>query len=353
MRNFKLKAALALTPGLLVAAQIAAQETPNILAIEEVIVTANRRAENIQEVAMSVTAFSEQFFEDTGLTDFSKIDQYTPSLRITPGADSRSTSIRIRGIGSVGSNSGIDPSVGLFIDGVYQGRAGMSIADLVDIERVEVLRGPQGTLYGKNTAAGAISIITRKPDIEIGGMVEATYTNQNRAELRGVVNIPLGDSDHATRLAGFVVDGDHLYDNSYEDGAQDKFNDASKWGLRSRTLFSFANAGDFLLTLDYTREDNDCCAFAVRDYDGLSSLNSPSTNDPSAQWAIDYFPNFNYNAFEDTEPQGSPPPADPFSDDYWVGADTYNKIDVGGGNNQPQTGRIKFENRMSDLKALG
>ena len=206
----------------------------------------------------------------------------------------------------------------------------MSISDLIDIERVEILRGPQGTLYGKNTAAGAISIITRQPTLEFEGQAEVTYTSQDRGELRGVINLPLGDSGHATRLAGFIVEGDHLYDNDYADGEQDQFNDTSKWGVRSRTLFEAGDYGEFLLSLDYTNEDNDCCVFAVMDYDGLSTLNTPITNNPSAQWAIDYPDQFTYTAFEDTEPQGSPPQADPFGDDYWVSAEVYNKVDVGG-----------------------
>ena len=92
---------------------------------------------------MSVTAFTSEFFKDSGVTNLTQLEQYTPSLKITPGTDSNSTSIRIRGIGSVGTNVGIDPSVGTFIDGVYQGRAGMSIGDLIDIERIEILRGPR------------------------------------------------------------------------------------------------------------------------------------------------------------------------------------------------------------------
>ena len=97
------------------------------LVLEEVLVTANRRVESIQEVPMSVSAFTGEFFDNTGVKNLSDLEQYTPSLKITPGVDSRSTSIRIRGIGSVGTNVGIDPSVGMFIDGVYQGRAGMSV----------------------------------------------------------------------------------------------------------------------------------------------------------------------------------------------------------------------------------
>ena len=133
------------------------------LVLEEVLVTASRRVENLQDVAMSVSAYSADFLKDTGVNQLADLEQYTPNLMITPGSDSRSTSVRIRGIGSVGTNIGIDPSVGMFIDGVYQGRAGMSISDLIDVQRIEVLRGPQGTLYGKNTAAGAISIITELP----------------------------------------------------------------------------------------------------------------------------------------------------------------------------------------------
>jgi len=145
--------------------------------LEEVIVTANRREQNLQEVAISVAAFTGEFLKESGTTNLKQLEQYTPSLKITPVTDSRSTSIRIRGIGSIGTNAGIDPSVGLFIDGIYQGRAGMSIADLMDVERVEVLRGPQGTLYGKNTAAGALRLISLGPSEVFEAEVEGVYGN--------------------------------------------------------------------------------------------------------------------------------------------------------------------------------
>jgi len=96
----------------------ASPATDELHALEEVLVTATRRVESLQDVAMSVSAFSEQFLQDSGVTQLTELGQYTPNLRITTATDSRSTSIRIRGIGSVGSNSGVDPSVGLFIDGV-------------------------------------------------------------------------------------------------------------------------------------------------------------------------------------------------------------------------------------------
>jgi iron complex outermembrane receptor protein len=305
----------------------------NGLALEEIVVTANRREQSLQEVPMSVTAFTGDFFEDSGVRDLSGLDQYTPSLKITQGTDSRSTSIRIRGIGSVGTNVGIDPSVGMFIDGVYQGRAGMSVADLIDIERVEVLRGPQGTLYGKNTAAGAISIITKKPSVEFEAEAELTYNSDERAEFRGMVNVPLGDSGHATRLTGFVIKGDHLFEN---EATGEGLNDANKWGFKSRTLFDGGDDfGELLVTLDYSKEDTDCCGVAVVDYEGFSVLNAPATNTPSQQLSDQLgnndlgVPILQFNSFEDSS-GFSPPKADPFGDDYWIDAETYNKIDVGG-----------------------
>lgn len=326
---------------------------PDPLALEEIVVTANRREESIQEVPMSVTAFTSEFFRDSGVTNLAGLEQYTPSLKITPGTDSNSTSIRIRGIGSVGTNVGIDPSVGIFIDGVYQGRAGMSIGDLIDIERVEILRGPQGTLYGKNTAAGAISIITKAPSPDaLESEVELTYNSDERAEVHAMVNVPFGDSGNAMRVTGYAIDGDHLYDNEYTGQG---VNDASKWGVKSRTLFDTgADAegdgfGEFLLTLDYTKEDTDCCALAVISYEGLSTLNAPSTNTPSQQLSEQLGlatsgpnagnPILQWNAFEDTatpnsDPNlplvGPPPRANPFGNDYWFDTDIYNKVDIGG-----------------------
>jgi len=320
------------------AQEIANAQDSSSFALEEIIVTANRQEERLQDVAMSVSAFGSDFLQDSGITDLTNLDEYTPNLKITPGTNARGTSFRIRGIGSVGANSGIDPSVGIFLDGVYQGRAGMSIGDLVDVERVEVLRGPQGTLYGKNTAAGALSVITKRPTSEFESLLELGYDTDELLELRGMVNLPLGESGHAVRLSGFTVDGDHLYENTYNG---EGLNDENKWGGRARFLFdmkgpgSDEGLGEFLVTLDYTKEDKDCCAFAVIDYEGLSPLNTPSTNNPSAEWQAMLGPNdqdkpiLQYTAFEDSE-GFSPPSPDPFSDDYWLNSDVFSKTEVGG-----------------------
>ncbi len=343
MTNRQFISGLFMLPPLLLTGVCASAEVnpngPNPLALEEIVVTANRREESIQEVPMSVTAFTGQFFKESGVTNLAGLEQYTPSLKITPGTDSNSTSIRIRGIGSVGTNAGIDPSVGVFIDGVYQGRAGMSIGDLIDIERVEILRGPQGTLYGKNTAAGAISIITKAPSPHaLESEIELTYNTDQRAEVHAMVNVPFGDTGNAMRMTGFAINGDHLYNNTYDGQG---LNDANKWGLKARALFDTGaktesdGFGEFLFTFDYMKEDTDCCALAIIDYTGLSTLNSPSTNTPSAQLSealglnAEGNPILQWSSFEDSE-GFQPPAADPFSDDYWIDTDIRNKVEVGG-----------------------
>tara|TARA_R110002049_G_scaffold153573_1_gene317849 strand:- start:2109 stop:4556 length:2448 start_codon:yes stop_codon:yes gene_type:complete len=349
MSNRRLISGIALLSPILaplMAAVAYAQDTqtpatgPDPLALEEVVVTANRRVESIQEVPMSVTAFTSDFFKDSGVTNLAELDQYTPSLKITQGTDASSQSIRIRGIGSVGTNAGIDPSVGMFIDGVYQGRAGMSIGDLMDIQRVEILRGPQGTLYGKNTAAGAISIITKPPSTEgFESEVELKYNSDERGEIHAMVNVPFGESGHAMRLTGYAVDGDHLYENKFNG---EGLNDANKWGAKSRILFDARGEGDddgfgeFLLTLDYNKEDTDCCALAVIDYAGFSTLGVPSTNTPSAAYQQQLGKDsqgrqiFEYTSFEDTVGVAPPANSDPFDNDYWIDAPIHNKVEVGG-----------------------
>lgn len=302
--------------------------------LEEVLVTATRQVENLQDVAMSVSAFSEAFFYESGVRQLSSLDEFTPNLLISEGTDSRSTAIRIRGIGSMGSNSGIDPSVGVFIDGVYQGRAGMSINDLVDVARVEVLRGPQGTLYGKNTSAGAINVYTNNPTTHYASMIEASYDSTQRSQVRGWLNMPLGDSPHAVRLSGFGTYRDHLHQNTYQTKG---VNDANKWGLRGKLRLDFTEIGlgEFNVAADYLNEDTDCCAFAVIDYAGLSPLNTPATRRPSEQLQqalglnASGEPILAFNALEDTE-GFSPPSAQPFSDDYWFDGDLSNQVSIQG-----------------------
>lgn len=310
-----------------------AQDTPRPSMLpDEIIVTATKREEKLRDVPISVSAYDQDFIEDAGLKGLTELEDYTPGLSIKTGTGSRATTLRIRGIGSPGSNSGIDPSVGTFIDGVYQGRAGMSLIDLVDIERVEVLRGPQGTLYGKNTAAGAINILTNRPSLETEGELEITYANDDRLDVRGMINVPLGDTGHALRATGYIANGDGRHTNSFNG---QEVNNVNKWGARGRMLLDLKSAGEILLTADFSQDDTNCCALAVIDYDGLSLLNAPLTSNPSAALQeelglnADGNPVLFFRTIEDAA-GFSPPPADPFGDERWFDGNYINKVDVGG-----------------------
>lgn len=240
--------------------------------LEEIVVTAQKREESIQDVPISMTALTSDFVLDSGLTSFSGIAQYAPNVSINAVTDSRSTALRIRGIGSDQTNAGIDSSVGVFIDGIYQGRTGLAAsAGLLDIERIEVLRGPQGTLFGKNTAAGAFNITTKKPDFdEKGMMIEALYGDYNQREVRGWINLPLVEDRIATRLAGYATRRDFFDDNLAGGGR----NDSDTNGFRSHTRFLITDNLDLLLTGDYGTGQDQCCAADIVTYDGPPNLDT-------------------------------------------------------------------------------
>ena len=128
-------------------------------------VTAQKREEALQDVPIAVTALPEQLLQDTGVRDIKDLQVLVPGLTVTSTQSEAQTTARIRGIGTVGDNAGLESSVGVVIDGVYRPRNGVGFGDLGEIERIEVLKGPQGTVFGKNTSAGVINVITRRPQL--------------------------------------------------------------------------------------------------------------------------------------------------------------------------------------------
>ena len=141
----------------------------------DIVITATRRNEALSDVPMAVSAVTAKTLEYTGATDIRQLEQVSPSLLVSSTSSEGGAAVaRIRGIGTVGDNPGLEGSVGVFIDGVYRSRAGMGLTELGALDRIEVLRGPQGTLFGRNTSAGLISIITAKPrfQTEVNGQVD-------------------------------------------------------------------------------------------------------------------------------------------------------------------------------------
>lgn len=193
------------------------QAQEDVFALEEVIVTAQKRAQNIQDVPISVSAVSGVKIEEAGISDFDDLSRFVPNLNISTG---NNTQIRMRGLGS-GLNAGFEQSVGMYIDGVYHGRDRTYRGSLLDLDRVEVLRGPQGILFGKNTIAGAINIATAKPSQELEASIGLTYGSYGERKLRGIISGPLSDTLSA-RLAISDESEDGYIDNSLPaaDGAE-------------------------------------------------------------------------------------------------------------------------------------
>jgi iron complex outermembrane receptor protein len=140
--------------------------------VDSIVVTAQKREQNLQDVPVVVTAVGAKLLRDTGVKDIKDLTILTPGLTVTSTTSEASTTARIRGVGTVGDNPGLESSVGVVIDGVYRPRNGVGFGDLGEMERIEVLKGPQGTLFGKNTSAGVINIVTKEPEFGFGANAE-------------------------------------------------------------------------------------------------------------------------------------------------------------------------------------
>ncbi|MEX2124720.1 MAG: TonB-dependent receptor [Woeseia sp.] len=170
-----------------------AQDEDDLFFIEEIVVTAQKRTERLQDVPVAISVFSAEAIDQTGIRELKDVAGYIPNLQISEGNDFRST-VTIRGVGAQSRNIGFDSRVGVYVDGVYVGQSPAINQELLNLERVEVLRGPQGTLFGKNTVAGAINLITKKPDDELRGTAGIDIGNLNYSEIKGFVNLPFSDT---------------------------------------------------------------------------------------------------------------------------------------------------------------
>ncbi len=251
--------AVALATGLV--GQAAAQEGGN-RTVEEVVVTAQKREQRLQDVPIVVTAVSGQLLQDTGVRDIKDLTILTPGLLVTSTSNESVTTARIRGVGTVGDNPGLESSVGVVIDGVYRPRNGVGFGDLGELERIEVLKGPQGTLFGKNTSAGVISIISKAPERVFSAESEATFTNYDGVGFSQSVTGPLGDTlagrlyVAARKRDGFqdVVTGGPLATRGDNDDGNQNY-----WTGRGQLLWEPNEDLSVRVIADYTKREEDCC----------------------------------------------------------------------------------------------
>lgn len=220
----------------------AAQEGASTL--EEVIVTAERREQDIQKIGLSITAFNSGQLETLGSRDILELSNFVPNLQI--GSETSDLKVMLRGVGSDNLEAFSDPGVALHIDGVYQARPSGGNALFYDIERVEVLRGPQGTLYGRNATGGAINVISRKPGNEFGAAVDLGVGENEWQQVRGMMNVPVIDEKLMFRAVGAKEERDGFQENLIPGGTEG--NDTDDTSLRAELLWQPSEKASVLLS---------------------------------------------------------------------------------------------------------
>src|SRR5690606_6139434 len=219
--------------------------------LAEIMVTSRRRSETSQAVPIPIGIVGGEMISERGAFNVNLVKELVPSVQLY-SSNPRNTTLNIRGLGSTFglTNDGIDPGVGFYVDGVYYARPAAAILDFIDIEQIEVLRGPQGTLFGKNTTAGAFNITTKKPSFTPGGNFELSYGNYGYVQAKASLTGPLGKA-LAGRLSFSGTQRDGLLENVRTDA---KVNDINNLGARGQLLFVPSNKISITLAADATRQ---------------------------------------------------------------------------------------------------
>lgn len=230
--------------------EVEAPESSNVI-----IVTASKREQTLQETPISVSVTSGEVLEQAQIRDVLDLQTVTPSLRVSQLQSASATTFIIRGFGNGDNNFGIEPSVGVFIDGVFRSRSAAALSDLNMVQRIEVLNGPQSTLFGKNASAGVISVVTKEPQYEFGGLVEASYGNYNAFVLRGEVTGPISEN------VAFALDGSYNRRDGYATivNLDEELSDRNRWSARGQLLIEPTPDFKIRAIADYSAIDEVCC----------------------------------------------------------------------------------------------
>lgn len=228
-----------------------------------IIVTATRRAEDVQDIPIAVTAVSPAQLEQQGVVNVQNIGSVSASFSASNAQTASGTVVlRIRGVGTTSNNIGFESAVGIFVDGAYQSRPGVALGEFVDVERVEVLRGPQGTLFGRNTSAGALNVTNVRPDLnDFGGFANATYGNFDHMSVQGAINAPLIEDTLAFRVTGAYRKRDGFVTVVDRTGAEiGESNNTDQYLVRGQLGFETPGGISGRLIADYSKSTASCCA---------------------------------------------------------------------------------------------
>lgn len=224
---------------------------------DEVIVTATKRQTTLQDTPVAVSVTSADVIEKAQILDIKDLQSVVPTFRVSQLQNSANSTLVIRGFGNGGNNIGIEPSVGLFIDGVYRSRAAAQIVDLPNLQRVEVLSGPQSTLFGKNASAGVVSVITNEPSFDTEGYIEGGYGNYNLMYAKGYITGAIGE-DVAVSLGGGLQKRDGYFEEA-PGTTGGNFNDLNRFNIRAQALWTPTDDFSARLILDRSTIDENCC----------------------------------------------------------------------------------------------
>ncbi|WP_340587050.1 TonB-dependent receptor [Erythrobacter alti] len=220
-----------------------------------IVVTATKREATLQEIPVAVSVTGAETLERDQIRDIRDLQTVVPSLTVGQRQSSANTGFFIRGFGNGANNAGIEPSVGVFIDGVYRSRTASSISDLPNVQRIEVLRGPQSTLFGKNASAGVISVVTEEPQFDFGGSAELTYGNYDALVARAYVTGPLSEN-----VAVSVGAGINSREGFFEDlGTGSLASNRDRWYARGQVLVDNGTNLSLRIIADYDSIDEICC----------------------------------------------------------------------------------------------
>lgn len=251
------KYALLMTVSALLVTPVAAQEAAGAGDDRIIIVTAQKREERLRDVPLAITAITGDALDQSGALALRDVVTLVPSLYFSQSQGPVQSNVSIRGVGSSGGVAGLEPSVGIYVDGVYLDRTSIGVADFNDIERIEVLRGPQGTLFGKNTPAGLINFITKRPEFAWGGDAAATIGNYGFYNVTGSVTGPIAGDKLALRVSGFYRARDGFLFNQTKN---EDTNDLDAYGVRARLLWNVTDGLELLATYEHHSTTQNCCA---------------------------------------------------------------------------------------------
>lgn len=237
--------------------------------IEEITVTATKREENVQDVAVAVSVLSSETIDNSHAVGFEGLQALIPSVSFRKGNTTRNSAVTVRGIGTISFSTAAEPSVATVVDGIVLGRSGQAFGDMYDIERLEVLRGPQGTLFGKNASAGVVNITTRRPTDEFEGYVDVSFFQDNESRIKGRVAGPLGDRARGS-LTVFNGDFDGYIRNVYNN---EKTSGYDRTGVRAMLEYDATDNISLLFIFEDYEAEDECCA----DIEGLPSGRNPAS----------------------------------------------------------------------------